>query len=356
MRRQRKTEGFNLAFLDIMSCGLGAVILVLILLKLQPEDVSVDVDVLKADLQDLQKTEETLAKEVAKEKARADALRQQLASLEQKNKQISTDLSETEKDTRQKRTDLDSLKKRIESRPPLKQQDVVQDTQKGEEDYLLGLKVEGKRIVFLIDTSASMTDEKLIDIVRRKAGNALEKKQGPKWQRTVRVVKWLAGRIPKKSEAVFIGFNRSTASIGPTGWFKGTDASAIQSVYSAIEQIVPDEATNLQEALEAAKKLSPAPTNYYLVTDGLPTDGNSNYRSLNPFAACSSLRGSGSTISGECRTKLFRQTVRESGPGNRKPVNIILLPLEGDPQAAPEFWSWSFVTGGLLISPAVNWP
>ncbi len=339
-----------------MSCGLGAVILILILLKLQPEETPIDVDILKAELSDLQKTEEIVAEELAKEIKRARELEAALASLELKNQQSGEALSRTRSETQKKKSDLETLKKRIESRPPLKKQDVVQDTKKGEENYLLGLKVEGKRIVFLIDTSASMTDERLIDILQRKAGSTNDKKQGPKWQRTIRVVKWLAGRLPKTSEAVFIGFSNKAQPIGPAGWFKGNDAGAIPPVLSVMDTLVPTASTNLQEALQQAKKISPQPTNYYIVTDGLPTQVNSNYRSLNPFAACSSLRGNSSTISGDCRVKLFRQTVKESGPGGRRPVNIILLPLEGDPHAAPELWSWSFITGGLLISPAVNWP
>ncbi|RLA22020.1 MAG: VWA domain-containing protein, partial [Gammaproteobacteria bacterium] len=37
MLPRRKTEGFNLAFLDIMSCGLGAIILVFMLVKYNAE-------------------------------------------------------------------------------------------------------------------------------------------------------------------------------------------------------------------------------------------------------------------------------------------------------------------------------
>jgi len=33
-----------------------------------------------------------------------------------------------------------------------------------------------------------------------------------------------------------------------------------------------------------------------------------------------------------------------------------LLPLEGDPQAAPELSKWVLSTGGALISPAATWP
>ncbi|MEO1925140.1 MAG: VWA domain-containing protein, partial [Gammaproteobacteria bacterium] len=40
MVQRKKTEGFNLAFLDIMSCGLGAIILVFMLVKHNVNDSS----------------------------------------------------------------------------------------------------------------------------------------------------------------------------------------------------------------------------------------------------------------------------------------------------------------------------
>ncbi len=96
-------------------------------------------------------------------------------------------------------------------------------------------------------------------------------------------------------------------------------------------------------------------TDLYLITDGLPTTGDSRYAGLNPFAACSSLLGRSNTISGECRVRLFRQTLKDTSLGGVK-VNVILLPIEGDPDAVNEYWAWAATTGGLLISPAGNWP
>ena len=37
-------------------------------------------------------------------------------------------------------------------------------------------------------------------------------------------------------------------------------------------------------------------------------------------------------------------------------TNVILLPLEGDPEAAPNFWMWTANTGGLLLIPSKDWP
>jgi len=138
------------------------------------------------------------------------------------------------------------------------------------------------------------------------------------------------------------------------GWFSSRNPDRMRRLYSDLDQLVPTGATNLQLGLQKAASL--APTNLYLVTDGLPTAGQSNYSSLNPFAACSSLLGKSTHISGVCRMKLFRQTIAESAPARGVTVNVILLPIEGDPQAAPAYWAWAASTGGLLLSPAVSWP
>ena len=339
-----------------MACGLGAVILVLILVRIQPEEQPIDLGDLKSDLQKLQQQEIALQselKEKSNERAAFDTASQSLA---ERVAAARAKLQSLAQDTSSKQAQLESLKEKIEKTPIAKKQDVVQDDKVGEENYLLGLKVEGRRIVFLVDMSASMTDEKLIHIIRRKSGPDLGKKQGPKWQRTKRVVRWLSNRIPPQSKAMVIGYNNQTQAIGPTNWFQENDGLAISKIFSDLDAVVPAFATNLQKALDQAKSLSPAPTDYYVVTDGLPTAGTSNYRSLNPFAKCSSLTGKSTIISVACRVKLFRQTVRESGPAFTNKVNVVLLPLEGDPDAAPEYWGWTNATGGLLISPAVNWP
>ena len=60
-------------------------------------------------------------------------------------------------------------------------------------------------------------------------------------------------------------------------------------------------------------------------------------------------------ISGQCRAELFSHAIRKhSLPGAR--INVILLPLEGDPFAAPEYVDWARSTRGMLISPAGTWP
>jgi hypothetical protein len=229
----------------------------------------------------------------------------------------------------------------------------VEDDRGGEEDYLMGLKVEGRRIALLVDSSASMTDDTLIEIIKRKNGSEENKKRGPKWLRTRNIVRWILARAPTGSRLVLIYFNDSAKPMNRGSWMTAGDGEAIKTLYGELDTLVPEGGTNLQKGLKAVAKYDA--TDLYVITDGLPTVGDSRYGSLNPFASCSSLLGKGSTISGECRVKLFRQTVQDSSPQKSK-INVILLPIEGDPDAVNEFWRWASPTGGLVISPAENWP
>ena len=90
MRRHRRSEGFNLAFLDIMSCGLGAVVLVFMLVKHDAVTSTSETDLLAKEVQQLELTQEELDQTLAQLQviahSRADTtaqLRNRLAQLEQ---------------------------------------------------------------------------------------------------------------------------------------------------------------------------------------------------------------------------------------------------------------------------------
>lgn len=353
MTPRRKSEGFNLAFIDIMSCGLGAVVLVFMLVKHNVNDSSIEIENLKNDIaaleiskqeamQSLNDAQQSVAAEMAKKQDRQTQL-----------ENIKAILARQQASVEQTATQVEELKSSIKGIKVEKKADLVEAPVVYEENYLLGLKVEGNRIAILMDASASMTDEKLIDIIKTKSGPAADKKQAPKWLRTKNVVQWLLARAPANSEVMVVAFNEQATTLGQPGWQQASDSNVIPAIINDMNKLVPEGATNLQLGLQAINDKSPS--NVYIVTDGLPTKGQSRYKSLNPFASCGSLTGTAQTISGECRVKLFRQTVNDSNvPG--AVINTVLLPIEGDPDAINEYWNWTAATGGLLISPASNWP
>jgi hypothetical protein len=38
------------------------------------------------------------------------------------------------------------------------------------------------------------------------------------------------------------------------------------------------------------------------------------------------------------------------------PINVILLPMEGDPMAAAAYWRLAQITRGSFLSPSEDWP
>ena len=184
MKRRRRSEGFNLAFLDIMSCGLGAMVLVFILVKYDVSDSNAEANNLIAEIQLLESQKVKLQQTLAQLLNTSQSETEKIEIIKEKLAQTKQGLSKKESNLNNKRRELTALKNNIASRPIARKDDLIEDDRAGEENYLIGLKVEGRRIVILIDSSASMTDEKLLNIIRRKNSSIQNKKQGPKWLRT----------------------------------------------------------------------------------------------------------------------------------------------------------------------------
>jgi len=353
LRRRRKTEGFNLAFLDVMSCGLGAVILIFLIVKHNVDKGSVEADIVLAELETLQEQERQLRQQVREIGERGAGERELGAELQEKLRDIERTIAALgEQMASQKRKNAE-LRSAMEKDAARKAADVVPDESVGEEQYLTGLEVEGRRVAIVVDYSASMTDEKLVDIVVRKTGSDASKKKGPKWIRTKKAVRWLLNRLPEKSEVAVIVFNDTARTLGAAAWNNSQDRAAIGALFKQMEELAPSGATNLQAGLNEVWKLRPQATNIYLITDGLPTKGVTKPSFLSP---CRSIFGRSRNISGECREKLLHVALQSAPLTSSAKVNVILFPLEGDPAAAPNFWNWAAVTGGLMLTPAAGWP
>ena len=82
------------------------------------------------------------------------------------------------------------------------------------------------------------------------------------------------------------------------------------------------------------------PDNLFLLTDGLPTQGKDP-----PGSAM---------VSGEQRRRNFLSAVEQIPVGI--PFNVVLYPMEGDPEAAAMFWQLAMATQGAFIAPSRDWP
>src|SRR5262249_8594632 len=77
----------------------------------------------------------------------------------------------------------------------------------GERRYVTGLKLHGKRILILVDRSASMLHEDLVNVIRLRNASDAEKRQAAKWRRAVETVTWLVTQLPPGSQYQIYGFN-----------------------------------------------------------------------------------------------------------------------------------------------------
>jgi len=213
----------------------------------------------------------------------------------------------------------------------------------GDRQYLTGLKLGGERILILVDSSASMLDRKIVDIIRRKVLDDTTRRSAPKWQKTISTVEWLLAKLPASSSIQLHQFNTTALSLAPDqkkAWIKMSDNLKIDQVVNELKQVAPSGGTNLESVFLQSRTLVPPPDNIILLTDGLPTQGKRTTRAR--------------TISGKDRVRLFEQAVKQLP--DKVPVNTILFPIEGDPMASVLFWKLAIESGGSFITPARDWP
>ena len=225
----------------------------------------------------------------------------------------------------------------------------------GQQEYLIGLEIKGKKVGILLDSSSSMTDEKLIDIIKRKTQSDDNIKKGPKWQRTIRIVKWLLARLPNDSRVTVVKFSNNGKILGEKNWYNN-NSKDLSSLYAEVNRVIPKNATNLDAAFSAISKMNDKPDEIFLITDGLPTIGDKN-TDTSFFSNCNSIVGNAKKISGKCREKLFLSSINNAeGVISNIKINVILLPLEGDPGASKNFWKLAAQNQGLLFVPSKDWP
>ena len=355
---RRRPEGFNLAFLDIMACGLGAIILIFMLVKYQSENPNTEVNALRADLASIQDEVKTLESNSSTLVAQTEELKQKLQQRMQRAEQQDEETGATVQALIQLTKEIAGMEQKLaqqKQRAELAQETSPSNKQKSNEQHLLGLRVAGKRILILLDNSASMADERLLDIVKIKVADTAAKKSAPKWRRAIAVAQWIIDRIPENSRYMVINYNDQADFLLDKKWLSGSDASARSTVFQALENLYPHNATNLHSALELIKTSAVHPTDLYIITDSLPTKGLGNLSVLQRFKSCGVVTSKTTTVSGKCRIALFYSAV-QSFSSVSATVNTVLMPIEGDPDAPYAYWLWAATTTGMMVSPAGSWP
>ena len=361
--KRRSVNAFNLAFLDVMFCGFGAVILFFMIINANTSErkdqinyvTTREVDKIDKEILDAKKflvelknslhlVNDELIKTQGKSHEVIDTIKKNRLELAKLDKETLAKLKSIEK-LKADLKSIDEENKRLEggAEKQLEGDRLKQFAGQGQRQYLTGLKMGGERILILVDTSASMLADRIINVLRFRNLPPNERVRAAKWQQVLYTVDWITTRIPPSSKFQIYSFNEATLptyTAENTQWLDGGNAKHLSTAVENLFQIAPEKGTNLYNAFESIEQLSPPPDNIYLLTDGFPTKGSSvNF---------------GTTVSAKQRKKLYTKALKKLPNGI--PVNTILFHMEGDPLAASEFWKLAQKTNGAFFSPSRDWP
>lgn len=360
--KRRKLSVFSLSFIDCICCGLGAIILLFVIVNSQNSaerrrvtaeltaaaerweqavlegrhhlvEARNSLDEITAELVKTEGLSRKILQPLAEKRLElADRDQQALAAREHVNK-LKADIRSLEEEVKRLQAGAQREEELGRSLRPFPGQ--------GDRQYLTGLKMGGERILILVDASASMLDETVVGVIRRRNTSSAEKLRAPKWRQAVATVDWLTANLPPTSRLQIYAFNESAQPVLEDGvWFEAGDVPRLNRAVEKLRRLAPEKGTSLINAFAAAARMSPPPDNLFLLTDGLPTMGREK-----PW---------GNRASAEKRLSLFREAVKRLPAG--LPVNTILFPMEGDPMAAGEFWRLAVDTRGSFICPPKDWP
>ncbi len=354
--KNRDITAISLSFLDIMSCGFGAFILLFLIIKhytdttyLLPENY------LELESKKIEEQIINVKTEFTRITAASAEASSQLEVLIKKTNDIDSQLSSLESQIKQKKisktniqalkTDLNLLRnKKTELKKKTKGgKNIREFIGDGNREYLTGMKVGGEHVLILLDKSASMIDKSIVNVIRKRNMKSDVKKRSQKWVQAISTVDWLSTRFEPGTKYQIYVFDSKTNSILPektNEWLFSDDTLTLNNAISRLSSIEPSGGSNLESAFRMASKLKPKPDNIYLITDGLPTLGQKEVNRA--------------IITGNDRLKLFESAVTQIPIAT--PVNTILLPMEGDPLAPWAYWGVAAVTSGSFVTPASDWP
>jgi hypothetical protein len=364
-RRRRNTEVFSLSFLDCICCGFGAVVLFYTIISAQSglervrkvDDITADVNKLEEEVlvgtknlvvlrNTLERTESDTAsasrratkivQELAERRDQASIYTEESLARKQRVEELIADIRQQEEANKRLRGAA------LDTAP--KGERVKAFRGRGDRRYLTGLQLRGKHVLILVDTSASMLSDDVVEVIKLDAGADPPKRAAAKWRRAVDSVEWLTAQLPAGSKFQVYGFNtRATPVIADTAreWLSSSDPKLLNQVVQGLRAKAPKGGTSLVNAFIAARLLSPAPDQVVLLTDGLPTQGST------PPAIVK-------YVNARARQRLFDEAIKSWS--NDIPIDVLLFPMKGDNPAAHSFWRLARRTGGSFVSPSPDWP
>lgn len=362
--KRRELNPISLSFLDVMFCGFGAVILIFLILDYtQSEAIDyvsselvAEIDLLEEEVREgelgLVQAKNTLSEtnfSIVEAQGLALQIQDQIDTFLQELAALENSSLASVEDIARLKADISSLEEellRLTSNSTTARGSSARDRGgDGVRQQVTGLKMDGRRILIILDSSASMLDKNLANIIRLNLMQDEMKIRAPKWRQAVQSVDWISANLPIDGQYQIWHFNENYHNIledAENNWLEVADAGQLEAVIETVDSLIPENGTNLYNVFNAAANLDPPPDNMFLITDGLPTLGleESTRQYISPIE----------------RERLFESAVQELGAKPKFPINVILLPLEGDVRAPSAFWELSRDSYGAFVVPSNDWP
>ena len=361
---RRKVNPLSLAFLDVMFCGFGAVILIFLILDhastvstaaITPS-LTAEINLLQEEVEEGQRglaqirnTLSDVSLEVVSAEGLASQILEQIDTFLQELAALENSSMATEEDAAQLRSDVRALEDEVlrmrasaQEREGNNAREILGD---GTRQKLSGLSLSCLRTLILVDGSASMVDSNYANIIRLRLLSDDSKKRGVKWVRTVTAVDWISSQLEPASQYQIWTFNTGYASLIPGtegSWLEVNDRPQLDDALQNLKNVVPTGGTNMEQLFKAANDISPPPECILLITDGLPTLGDGTKYS----------RGDG--VSQDERVDLFNEAIRQIP--RQVSLDVILMPLEGDKDAPGRIFQMLYRNSSSIVMPALDWP
>lgn len=351
--KQRIGTTFSLSFLDIMSCGLGATVLLFLIVQhnidplLVSTDLRAETQLLEEEIRDgeenlvrIRNTLSDIDDQLAQATGLARQIQDEIEDLQREIEQLDPNAVESLAELERRLAELETQKSVLLQAGGDR---VRQFVGEGQRQYLTGIKMSGERTLILIDRSASMLDETIVNVVIRRNQSDAIKRESAKWQQTLGIADWITTNLEPDTQFQLYSFNteaESTVAGTTDTWLAVSEDGVLNAAVEGLREQLPENGTSLINVFSRISALNPRPDNIFLVTDGLPTQGK--------------LQQTGGSVSGRQRVSLFNEALDELG--QNIPVNIMLLPMEGDYFAASAFWTMAVRTRGSFLTPSRDWP
>lgn len=362
-------DGFGLSFLDILCCGLGAAILLLLIVKHEEPGLD-DIDwqlMLEPEifrLNSLISESESVNQMLA---SKLITLEERFESIVQSNTEIVAELTSQEQKLLNLRVQLAGEQAKLNELRVLSDKlNVTRQAATTESDKFEGLKFGAlsgvqlggeDKVVVLLDTSASMIHWSLVEIIRTQASGVGAIEAAFKWRQAKNIGGLAFSSINPGHRFKVLTFGEEV--IDSDGSVVGKDEllwdiKSEKDDQSRLRNLTlqPGGGTNLKLAFDAVSRLIPKPARILLITDGLPN----NISNRSSLRGCPKNRKGVSKISGECRISIAINSIDKlSGKLSKVPIDVILLPLEGDGDAVRFYSLLTGLSAGRLITPSVDW-